>query len=49
LRRSYGRFKARQHVQLGALATGLSAPKYSSPTLRPPKIVAWLSAVRDLL
>ena len=25
------------------------APKYSSPTLRPPMIVAWLSAVNDLL
>jgi len=25
------------------------APKYSSPTLRPPTIVTWLSTVNDLL
>ena len=25
------------------------APKYSSPMLRPPTIVTWLSAVNDLL
>ena len=32
-----------------ANADRLSAPKYSSPTLRPPTMVAWLSAVNDLL
>ena len=26
-----------------------AAPKYSSPMLRPPTIVTWLSAVNDLL